>query len=42
MDPTGYPMIKLLGTKNEVENFRDLIQDEDAIDVRMYIYFQYF
>ncbi|XP_031789525.1 E3 ubiquitin-protein ligase FANCL isoform X2 [Nasonia vitripennis] len=31
-DPTGYPKIKFLGAKNEVEKYRDMIQDEDAIE----------
>ncbi|XP_011495738.1 PREDICTED: E3 ubiquitin-protein ligase FANCL [Ceratosolen solmsi marchali] len=32
LDPTGYPMIKLLGVQNEVDKFRNLIQDEGTID----------
>ncbi|KAL7293375.1 hypothetical protein TKK_0013141 [Trichogramma kaykai] len=32
LDPTGYPNIKFLGAKKEVEKYRDMIQDEDAID----------
>lgn len=33
IDPTGYPTIKFLGAKTEVEKYRDMIQDEDAIEV---------
>ncbi|XP_014218744.1 E3 ubiquitin-protein ligase FANCL [Copidosoma floridanum] len=31
-DPTGYPKLVFIGAKNEVEKYRDLVQDEDNIE----------